>query len=487
MNLLMRNLDFETCLENTQEVGYVVEMVHSLVYVSGLPGVKLNETIVFESGDLGQVFLVDRDKVGIFLMSEKDVKVNDRAARADEPLKIPLSGDMFGRLLDPLFSPLDGGENIIPDAFLPINRQPPTISQRLEVDSPLKTGVSLVDLVIPLSKGQRELVLGDRKTGKTEFLMATMLNQARLGTKCIYAIIGQKKVEIRRLFEFFKSEGAANNTLMIASDSSSPAGEIFITPYSAMTAAEYLAGMGEDVLLILDDMTTHARVYREISLLAKRFPGRGAYPGDIFYIHSKLLERSGKFKTGSITTIPVAESTLGDISGYIQTNLMAMTDGHIFFDISLYNEGKRPAVNPFLSVTRVGHQTQTPLEVSASRELLSFLVTYERMKQFMHFGAEVGKTVKNILTLGERIDIFLDQTEFSQFPVNINLAILAGIWTGIWNDIKSDEVVKILAKLRDGYQKNKPFTLKIDELVRGHFNFSDLVNTIRRDQDLLAV
>lgn len=477
--------DFKTCLEKTQEVGYVDEIIYSLVYASGLPMVKLYEIVVFESGDIGQVFSMEVGSVKILLLSSMSVNVGDRIARTDEPLKIPVSESVMGRLLDPLLRPLDGGSAIESENPMSINAEPPQIMDRLEVKTPLETGVTMVDLVVPLSHGQRELVIGDRKTGKTEFLLQTIVTQARLGVTCIYAIIGQKKVEIQRLYEFFESRGVSNNTLIIASDSSSQPGLIFQTPYSAMTVAEYLLKKKKDVLVVLDDMTTHARVYREISLLARKFPGRAAYPGDIFFIHSRLLERSGNFKRGSISTLAVAESILGDLSGYIQTNLMAMTDGHIFFDIGLYNQGKRPAINPFLSVTRVGHQTQTSLEVDVSRELLSFLVTYEKMKQFLHFGAEVGKTVRNILNLGERIDIFFDQKEFVSIPININIFILSVIWSGTWNESKLEEVGRQIDFIINLYNKDRDFEKKVNDLIGTHLNFSDLINSIRRDQGLI--
>jgi F0F1-type ATP synthase alpha subunit len=241
-----------------------------------------------------------------------------------------------------------------------------------------------------------------------------------------------------------------------------------------------------DVLLILDDMTTHARVYREISLLARRFPGRGSYPGDIFYLHAKLIERAGNFKKGSITALPVAESILGDLSGYIQTNLMSMTDGHIFFDIDLYNEGKRPAVNPYLSVTRIGHQTQTHLLKDLSRELTSFLVSYDTMKQFLHFGAEVGATAKNILLLGERIDVLFNQGTTSIIPINVNILSLGGLWAGIWNEIKLPDLKRELEQLVLNYQTDDAYKKKVNNLIENTNSFSVLVNLLRRQGEIIT-
>jgi len=234
-------------------------------------------------------------------------------------------------------------------------------------------------------------------------------------------------------------------------------------------------------------MTSHARYYREISLLAKRFPGRSSYPGDIFYAQARLIERAGYFKTGSITCLPVAESVLGDLSGYIQTNLMAMTDGHIFFDIELYNQGKRPAVSPYLSVTRVGHQAQTPLQKDLSRQLSSFLVSYDRMKQFMHFGAEAGETVKSVLDLGAKVDLLFSQSENSIIPINANIAILAGLWAGVWNEIEVGNLRKAMEQVILNYQTNSVYKKQIDDIMSTSQKFSDMVNAIRQNNQIVSI
>jgi F-type H+-transporting ATPase subunit alpha len=310
--------------------------------------------------------------------------------------------------------------------------------------------------------------------------------QARLGTVCIYAVIGQKQIDIRKLYEFFVSEKVIQNTIIVATSSSDSAGLIYLTPYSAMTIAEFFRNQGVDVLLILDDMTTHARNYREISLLARRFPGRSSYPGDIFYVHAKLIERAGSFKKGTITCLPVAESVLGDLSGYIQTNLMSMTDGHIFFDIDLFSQGKRPAVNPFLSVTRVGHQTQTPLQRDVSRELSVFLVTYDRMKQFMHFGAEVGVTAKNILNLGEKVDAFFNQPGIKTVGININILIMAGLWANAWSETKVNEFKMEMEQLILLYATDENYKKEVDQLIDSSKIFSEIVTKLRRDNRLIT-
>src|SRR4030042_876615 len=368
--------DFQYYLDNIGEIGYVAQNIHSLVYISGLPGAHPNEVVIFENKDMGLVLSMSREYLEVLVFANTQIRAGSKVVRTGEHVEIGVGSGLLGRMINPLGLPLDNKGEIkdLTSSLIDIN--PPKIIERKNIEKPLLTGVALVDLISPLGKGQRELVIGDRKTGKTEFLLQPVTTQAKLGTVCIYAVIGQKQIDIKKLNEFFVSGGIVQNTILVASSSSDSPGLIYLTLYSAMTIAEYFRDKGMDVLVVLDDMTSHARYYREMSLLARRFPGRSSYPGDIFYVQAKLVERAGNFKKGSITCLPVAESVLGDLSGYIQTNLMSMTEGHIFFDIDLISQGKRPAVNPFLSVTRVGHQTQTPLQRDVSREISVFLVTY---------------------------------------------------------------------------------------------------------------
>jgi F-type H+/Na+-transporting ATPase subunit alpha len=478
--------DFDYYLNQLGEIGFVEEIMHSIVYASGLPRVQPGELILFESGDLGEVFSLAPEKIEVLLLTKANLKVGSKLVRTATKMKIPVGAGLLGRSVDPLGNPLDGKNISNIEEYRVVDVPPAKIIERVEVQKPLATGVTLVDLVVPLGKGQRELVIGDRKVGKTEFIIQTLTTQAKLGTVCIYAIIGQNQIDIKRMAEVFRGSGVGQNIILVASASSDTAGVVFLTPYTAMTVAEYFRDKGMDVLIILDDMTTHARNYREISLLAKRFPGRASYPGDIFYAHARLIERAGNFKKGSITALPVAESILGDLSGYIQTNLMAMTDGHIFFDIELYNQGKRPAINPFLSVTRVGHQTQTELQKDLSRELSSFLVTYEKMKQFVHFGAEVGDTAKNILSLGSKVDLFFNQGTNATVPISINIIILSSLWSGIWTDANETDLRRQMEKLVLAYNTDGSFKKQADDLIDKSKSFSDIVNYIRRNNEFVT-
>lgn len=471
--------NYQTYLDSTGEQGETSSIMHSVAYATGLPGLKPNELVVFENGQLGQTISLSRDQAEILLLSHSNVRVGDKIARTNKYLSINLSDNILGKIIDPLGVSLDGPlvEGSSPRE---IDIAAPNIIERDIIKEPLETGVSLVDLIIPIGKGQRQLIIGDRKTGKTQFFIKSILNQARSGNICIYAAIGKKRIEIKQMLEAIKKLGIEKNVIVVASSASDAPGLIFITPYTAMTIAEYFKDKGLDVLVILDDLTNHAIYYRQISLLARRFPGRNSYPGDIFYTHSKLLERAGKFKTGSITAFPVAESILGDFSGYIQTNLMSMTDGHIFFDTELASLGRRPAINPFLSVTRVGQQAQSNLVRDLSRELSSFLINMERLRSFVHFGAELSEDVRQKLALGERILIFFDQP-VDVVPINASILITALLWIGFWKDQTAQDMRSKITKLVIEYQKEGVFRKNIDDLVNKTSKFSDFLNSLREN------
>lgn len=478
--------DFQIYLDKIGEIGYVAQNIHSLVYVTGLPGAHSNEVVVFENNCLGMILSMGENGLEVLVFGNTEIKVGCKVVRTNERVEIGVGNSLLGRMIDPMGVPLDGKGEIKDLKSSCIDIYPPKIFERKVIEKPLLTGVALVDLMSPLGKGQRELIIGDRKTGKTEFLLQTVSVQAGLGTVCIYAVIGQKQIDIGKLYEYLLKDGTIQNSIIVASSSSDSPGLIFLTPYSAMTIAEYFKERGMDVLLILDDMTSHARFYRQISLLAKRFPGRNSYPGDIFYIHAKLIERAGNFKKGSISCLPVAESIMGDLSGYIQTNLMSMTDGHIFFDIDLFSQGKRPAINPFLSVTRIGHQTQTTLQKDVSRELSFFMVNYDHMKQFMHFGAEVGATTRSVLSLGAKLDAFFEQSGNKRIALNISILILGGLWAGIWSEEKEAQYKMDIEQLVLSYSTDAGYKNEVDQFIKSYDSFSDLITHLRRDNHLLV-
>jgi len=480
--------DFNSFLKTTGEVGYVDEISHSIVYASGLPGVRLHELVIFENNELGQVLSLNHQYAEILLFSKEKLNVGERVTRTGRHLEFPMGPELLGKTVDPLGRVLTGEPKTFkPAEYRALDTIPSGITTRTAVTQPLHTGVSMVDLIVPLGMGQRELVIGDRKTGKSVFLMQSVTSQAKLGNICIYCAIGKKTIDIRKVEEHFKAKAILPNTIIVAANALDTTGISYLAPYAAMSIAEYFRDQGRNVLVIMDDLTTHAKTYREISLLAKRFPGRSAYPGDIFYTHSRLLERAGNFlfkgKTPvSITCMPVAESILGDLSGYIQTNVMAITDGHIYFDSDLFDQGRRPAVSPFLSVTRVGKQTQTPLLRDINGELSSFLIKLESLREFLHFGAELSESVKRTLELGDRLINFFSQDPDSVVPINVNILIITLLWVGAWKGVENDNMKAEMEGLIAKYYQDANFRKLLDDLVASANKFADIMENVKNNQ-----
>jgi F-type H+-transporting ATPase subunit alpha len=481
---------FKKYLDKSGEIGFIEEVYPSLVYASGLPNVRPNECVIFENGSLGQVISLEEQNIEILLFGTSSIKVGTKITRMGATLAVPVGDEFLGKIVDPLGNVLGSrpvGGKLNSAQSRPVDVLAQGITTRENVHTPLETGFAIVDLLVPLGMGQRELVIGDRKTGKTQFLLQIAKHQAQKGTVCIYAAIGKRNIDVKSVAEFFKEAGVTNQTIIVASTSFDSAGVIFLTPYTAMTMAEYFRDQGRDVLVILDDLTAHAQCYRQITLLAKRFPGRSSYPGDIFYVHSKLLERAGKYKKGSISCLPVVESVLGDLSGYIQTNIMAITDGHLFFDSDVFNEGRRPAINPYLSVTRVGEQAQTDLLRDLSRQLSRFLVHYQTLHELVHFGTEFEDRVRKDLGLGGRIFYLFNQSFDSLIPLPISILLIAGLWNGLWADEREENIGQKVKKLAEVYKTNEQFKQKVDRIVKVSKNFQSLVIAVREEISLFNV
>ncbi|MFH1536275.1 MAG: hypothetical protein ABIC96_04405 [Patescibacteria group bacterium] len=478
--------DFLQYLNEFEEIGYVDEVISSIVHISGLPNAKLGEIIIFETGEFGQVISLTFKKVEAIFFSELPVKVGTKVTRTNQKFLVPVGDELLGNCIDPLGFTIT--TKSVPKKITnlrPVDIVPTGIETREKIKQILDTGVTTVDMMIPIGKGQRQLVIGDRKTGKTDFLRKAILNQAKQGTICIYTAIGQKKIDIKKLEEFFIANKVMENIIIVASNPQEPIGRIYITPYTAMTIAEYFRDSGRDVMLVLDDLTTHAKFYREIALLGGRFPGRNSYPGDIFYTHAKLLERAGNFKVGSsevsITCFPVVETTQGDLSGYIQTNIMSMTDGHIYFDSNLFAQGRRPAINTFLSVTRVGHQTQSPLSREINRELTSFLNLFDKMQNYVHFGAELSESIKHTLAIGEKIINFFDQETNRIIAPNLQIFLFCLLWNGLWQDKSVQTMISDMEKIMEAYD-NGEAKKKIDEIIQNSKSFNELLGILRKEQ-----
>lgn len=491
---------FQYYLDATSEVGSVDEISSSLAKVSGIPGARITETVIFESGEVGQIISIRPTECEVLVFDLMMPRVGCRVARTGEYLSVPVGEELLGRTIDPI-GKVVLGEPVGKDLpHRPVDIDPLGIVCRRRIDQPLVTGVTLVDSLVPLGKGQRELVLGDRKTGKSQFLRKTILWQAQQGMLCIYAAIGKRKTEIKEAYNYFVENKVSKNVVVVATGSHNASAQIYLTPYTAMTIAEYFRDMGRDVLIVLDDMTTHAKYYREMSLVAHKFPGRDSYPGDVFHVHSKLLERAGNFvissnttppspsyiggggpKAGggmvgkernvSITCLAAAESVQGDIAGYIQTNLMSMTDGHIFFDSEYFFKGRRPAVNPFLSVTRVGRQTQTPLQKEISHKLITVLSDYENTLRFQKFGAELGENSRDVLLMGENVLQFFNQPLSSQVPVDLQISLFGLLITKNWHG-------KNIGLAVEKYNQNTAVRVEIAKLLKETKTVDDLVRTI---------
>ncbi|MCX6783698.1 MAG: hypothetical protein NT141_01310 [candidate division WWE3 bacterium] len=448
------------------EYGEILEVRHPIVSVAGLPGVTASEMVIFEDETIGQVMSFNRDIVTIMALSNNILPVGLKAARLGTAMSVPVGDDLLGKVIDPI------GTLLIFKRPLPVlNWQalldvaPLPITARSRVDKTLLTGTSLVDLLIPLGRGQRELVVGDRKTGKTSFLFNVMKTQCLAGTIVIYAAIGKPSQEIHKIIDYINNEGINDKTVVVASTSSDVSSHIYLTPFTAMALAEFWRNSGHDVLVILDDLSTHAKYFRELSLLARKFPGHDSYPGDSFYTHARLLERAGKYKTGSISCLAVAETTSNDLTDYIVSNLIGITDGHILFDSQLYLRGNRPAINALLSVSRVGHQTCNHLHQEISQTLTAFLVEYERVLDFSHFGEDTSESVVKTLRRGERLLAFLNQAVEIVMPLPVQLTFIGMLWNDFFTDLQPARISGYRETLTKAFNEHSHVSFLIDTCV----------------------
>jgi len=482
--------DFKYYLDSISEIGFVEEASNAIVYVSGLPKVKTDEIVIFETGKTGIVLSFTREIVEVLVFSKEPISHGTKVVRTNEFIKVPVGTELFGRIIDPLGNPLTTMDAYRkPVESRGINALASGILSRKTITRQLETGIPVVDLIMPLGFGQRELVIGDRKTGKTNFLMQTILAQAKRKHICIYAAIGKKRLDIKDAEDFFKKHGIFDQVIIVATGFDDPIGLSFLVPFSAMTISEYFRDEGYDVLLALDDLTTHAKFYREISLLGKKFPGRNSYPGDIFYTHAKLLERAGNFITQkgerAITCLPVVETVQGDLSGYIQTNIMSMTDGHLYFDSDLFAKGRRPAINPFLSVTRVGRQTQSTLKRDINREILSFLTISEKMQNFSHFGAELTEASKVTLAVGEKVIKFLDQGPSTTMPINLQILLFSMLWDNILQNRNIEPIGGDINEIIKVYNTKPNVSKAIDATIADAKSFNDMLKIMREKGEQL--
>jgi len=469
---------FDTLLKHTDELGRVIGVTGTIVMVDGLPHVRIGEEVIFETGESGIVHSLGESSIVIIVFSRDVIRVDTRVVRTGKEISAPIGDDLIGSTINALGKfYTDGMQHTRKDADRrPIFVDPPGIAPRRKITRQMETGITLIDSLVPIGFGQRELIIGDRKTGKTQILLSSIETQAKRGTICIYGAIGKRKTEIKEIEAHLVSRGIRDRCIIVFASSYASPGEIYVTPYAAMMLAEYFTGEGKDVLLVLDDLTMHARYYRELSLLSKNFPGRDSYPGDIFHMHAKLLERAGNFvlpdgKEVSITVLPIAETAGSDITGYIQTNLMSMTDGHLFCDTDLFFRGVRPAINPFLSVTRIGKQTQTPLGRDIAQSVLKTLSAYEKALGFVRFGADVSAELKQVLAIGEALWNVFEQKKEELFPMPLQYVLIAHAYTGTWTEEVEDDLYK-------KYQSDTHVRKTVDDAVGSSKTLEELKGKI---------
>ena len=415
--------------QTSAEGGVVISSADGIVQVEGMDKAVYGEIVTFENGAKGMVESVDPGKLGIMLFDGAEtVGVGTLVTRSGKRAGIPVGDGFLGRVIDPLGEPIDGKGPVNAEGYNPIEKQAPGILERQSVDTPLHTGILAIDSMFPIGRGQRELIIGDRQTGKTSIATDAILNQKDTGVLCIYVAIGQKASSIARVAEDLKKHGAMSYTTIVAATASDSAPLQYIAPYAGTALAEYFMGKGKSVLIVYDDLSKHAVAYRAISLLLRRSPGREAYPGDVFYLHSRLLERAAKLSNelggGSLTALPIIETQAGDVSAYIPTNVISITDGQIFLETELFHSGVMPAVNPGISVSRVGGNAQIKAMKKVAGTLKLIYSQYRELQSFAQFGSDLDADTKARLAQGERIVEVLKQNRSAPVPVEKQVAIL---------------------------------------------------------------
>jgi len=458
------------------EVGYVSQVKDGVVILSGLNNVSYGELIEFENGIQAYVIDLTEDEVGAIVLGDYlKIKLGDRAVALGKILSIPVSEKLLGRVVNPLVSPLDEKGEILADKFYPLEKIAPSVIYRKPVSAPVQTGIKAIDALIPIGRGQRELIIGDRGTGKTTVAIDTILNQKDQNLICIYCAIGQRNSKVAQVIDLLEKKGAMDYTIVVSASASDPSSLQYLAPYAAITMGEYFMDKGKDVLVIFDDLTKHAWAWREISLILRRPAGREAYPGDIFYLHSRLLERAcrldEKYGGGSITALPIIETLEGDVSSYIPTNVISITDGQIFLETDLFNAGIRPALNVGLSVSRVGGAAQAKAMKKVAGKLKLDLAQYREMAAFSQFESELDEETRKFLNRGAKLTTLLTQKKNSPYSLADEVILIWAVNKGFFDQIPAEKLVEVEEKtlslfqtegkmLRERINKNKDFDEK---------------------------
>ena len=437
---------FQTAVD-LEEIGIVQKVGDGIATVSGMRGAMSGELVELHDGVMGMVQNLRPDEVGVVLMGgTTEIKEGDTVRRTGYVMEVPVGEELLGRVVDPLGKPIDGRGNFKPAGYRPVESPAPGIAAREPVTVPLQTGLKAIDALVPIGRGQRELIIGDRGTGKTAIAIDTILNQKDTGVICIYVAIGQKTSSVARLTKTLQDHGAMGYTIVVAATAADTAPLQYLAPYSGAAMGEYFMDQGKDVLIVYDDLSKHAVAYRAMSLLLRRPPGREAYPGDVFYLHSRLLERAARrnrqYGGGSMTALPIIETMAGDVSGYIPTNVISITDGQIYLESELFYAGTRPAINAGLSVSRVGGAAQIKAMKSVAGTLRLDLAQYRELAAFAQFGSDLDKATKAQLDRGARMTEILKQVQYAPLSIDKQVMILYAATNGHLDDIDIKDVAR---------------------------------------------
>ena len=444
-----------------REVGVVAQVGEGIARVKGLPSVRAEELLAFEGGLRGMAFNLDPDAVGVMLLDESaQLEAGDEVHSTGRIIDVPVGDVLLGRVVDALGRPLDDRGPVRAAGRRPVEREAPAIMDRAPVDTPLQTGIKVIDALIPVGRGQRELILGDRQTGKTAIAVDTIINQRDADVVCVYCAVGQRKAAVASVIADLHEYEAMPYTAVVVASGDDPPGLQFVAPYAATTIAEYFMEQGRDVLIVYDDLTRHAQAYRELSLLLRRPPGREAYPGDIFYIHSRLLERSTHLDDdhsgGSLTALPIVETEAQNISAYIPTNLISITDGQIFLSPTLFQKGILPAVDVGRSVSRVGGKAQRPAYRQMAGDLRLSYAQFQELEEFARFGTRLDEETRQTLRHGRRVREVLKQPQYTPFPVAEQVAVLLATTEGLFDTLTAERVADAEARVRDAVREQLP-------------------------------
>lgn len=454
INILQKELTTFSAGASTSQVGTVLDVGDGIARLSGLGQVRSQEMVEFANGTIGVALNLEEDTVGAMILGSTTGITQGQTVKATgKILQVPVGDGVIGRVVNALGEPIDGAGPIASTEFAPVEKIAPGVITRQSVSQPLQTGIKAIDAIIPIGRGQRELIIGDRQTGKTAIAIDAIINQKDQNVLCIYVAIGQKESKVARIVAKLKETGAMKYTTVVLAGASDPAALSYIAPYAGCAMGEYFMSKGKDVLVVYDDLSKHAWAYRQVSLLLRRPPGREAYPGDIFYVHSRLLERAAKlnddFGGGSLTALPIIETQAGDVSAYIPTNVISITDGQIYLESDLFYQGIRPALNVGLSVSRVGSAAQTKAMKKVAAKLRLDLAQYRALEAFSQFGSDLDEATRKQLDRGRRMTEVLKQGQYVPMSVGHQVAILYAVTNGHLDAVLAEDVAAFEAGLHE--------------------------------------